>query len=64
VSLNIRVNQSLDNGHLSLLEPLLGVTSGGVGDPYGVADLDVVSEGDVLDFDTNFRGETRSAMPI
>ena len=46
------VNQSLNDGHLSLLELLLGITAGGVGEVDGVADLDVVGEGNVLDLDT------------
>ena len=50
--LNAPVDQSLDNGHLSLLELLLGVTTGSVWKVDGMADLDVVGEGDVLDFDT------------
>lgn len=46
------VDQTLNDGHLRLLELLLGITAGGVGEVYGVADLDVVGEGDVLDLDT------------
>ena len=46
------VNQSLNDRHLRLLELLLSITAGGVGEVDGVADLDVVSEGDVLDLDT------------
>jgi hypothetical protein len=46
------VDEALDDGHLGLFELLLGVTTCGVGEIDGVADLDVVGEGDVLDFDT------------
>ena len=46
------VYQSLNNGHLRLLELLLGVTTSRVGEVDGMADLDVIGEGDVLDFDT------------
>ena len=48
------VDQSLDNRHLRLLELLLRITAGSVGEVDGVADLDVVGEGDVLDFDTRY----------
>ena len=48
------VNQPLDNGHLSLLELLLGVTAGSVWKVDGMADLDVVGEGDVLDLNTRY----------
>ena len=47
-----RVDQSLDDGHLGLLELLLGVAAGGVGDVDGMADLNVVGKGDVLDLNT------------
>ena len=47
------VDQSLNDGHLGLLELLLGITASGVGEVDGVADLDVVGERDVLDFDTS-----------
>lgn len=47
-----RVDQALNDGHLSLLELLLGVAAGGVGEVDSMADLDVVGQGDVLDFDT------------
>jgi len=46
-----RVNQTFDNGHLGLLEPPLGITASGMGDPDGVANLNVVGQGDVLNFD-------------
>ena len=46
------VDQTLNDGHLRLLELLLGITAGGVGEVDGVADLDVVGEGDVLNLDT------------
>lgn len=49
------VDQSLNNGHLSLFELLLGITSSGVGQENGVADLDVVLERNVLDFDSENR---------
>ena len=46
--LNAPVDQSLNNGHLGLLELLLGISSSGVGHVDSVSDLDVISEGDVL----------------
>ena len=46
------VNQSLNNGHLCLLELLLGITTSGVGKVDSVTDLDVVGQRDVLDLDT------------
>ena len=49
---NAPVDQSLDNGHLGLLELLLGISSSGVGHVDGVSDLDVISEGDVLHLNT------------
>lgn len=49
---NAPVDQALNNGHLSLLELLLGITTSGVGEIYGMADLDVVGKGDVLHLDT------------
>ena len=45
------VDQTLDNGHLRLLELLLGVTASSVWEVDRMADLDVVGEGDVLDLD-------------
>ena len=49
------VDQSLNDGHLRLLELLLRVTASGVGEVDGMADLDVVGEGDVLDLDADVR---------
>ena len=49
--LNAPVDQSLDNGHLSLLELLLGVTASSVGEIYSMADLDIVGQGDILALD-------------
>jgi len=46
------VNQPLNNGHLRLLELLLGITSGGVRQVDSMADLDVIRQGDILHFDT------------
>lgn len=48
------VDQSLNDGHLSLLELLLGVTTSSVGKVDGMADLDIVGEGDILDLNTEF----------
>ena len=48
---NTPVNQSLNDGHLRLLELLLGITASGVGEVDGVTDLDVVGEGDVVHID-------------
>ena len=50
---NAPVDQSLNNGHLGLLELLLGVTTGGVGEVDSMTDLDVVREGDVVDGHTD-----------
>lgn len=47
--LNVPVDETLDDGHLSLAELLVGVTAGSVGEEDGVANLDVVSQGDILD---------------
>jgi len=47
------VNQALNNRHLCLLELLLGIATSGMGEVDGMANLDVVSQGDILDFDTN-----------
>ena len=51
-SRSVPVNQSLNDRHLRLLELLLGVTAGGVGEVDSMADLDVVGKGDVLYLDT------------
>lgn len=51
-STNSRVNETLNNGHTSLGELLLGVTASSVGNVDGVVDVDVVGQRDVLDFDT------------
>ena len=48
----VPVNQSLNDGHLRLLELLLGITASGVGEVESVTDLDVVRKGDVFYFDT------------
>ena len=56
--INIRVDQSLDDGHASLGELLLGITAGGVGNVDSVADVDVVDKGDVLDL--NAAGSVQS----
>jgi len=46
-----RVDETLDNGHTTLGELLLGVSTGGVGNVDGMLNVDVVDQGDVLDFD-------------
>lgn len=46
------VNQSLDDGHLRLLELLFGVTTSRVRKIDGMADLNVVRERDILHLDT------------
>lgn len=46
------VHQSLNDGHLRLLELLLGVTASSVGKVDRMAELDVIGQRDVLDFDT------------
>lgn len=48
----LRIDQSLNNGHTSLGELLLGVSTSSVGDVHGVRDVDVVLKGDIFDFDT------------
>ena len=52
--INAPVNQSLNDGHLRLLELLLGITASGVGEVDSVASLDVVGQGDVLDLNAMF----------
>lgn len=49
------INQSLNNGHLRLLELLFGITAGGMGNVDGMADLDVVGQRDVLHLNTSLR---------
>lgn len=46
-----RVDESLDDWHLGLAELLVGVSASSVRGVDGVAEGDVVLEGDVLDFD-------------
>ena len=46
------VDQTLKNRHLRLLELLLGKTACSVGQVDGMADLNVVRKGDVVDVDT------------
>ena len=48
----VPVHQALDDRHLSLLELLLGITASGVGEVNGMADLDVICEGDILHLNT------------
>ena len=50
-AINAPVNQSLNDGHLRLLELLLGITASGVGEVDSVTDLNVVGEGDVVHID-------------
>jgi len=45
------VDQSLNDGHSSLGELLLGVSASSVGNVDGMVDVDVVGQGDVLDLD-------------
>ena len=47
------VDQPLNDGHLRLLELLLGVTASSVGEVDGMADLDVIGQGDILNLNTN-----------
>lgn len=56
---NAPVDKTLNDGHLSLLELLLRVTTSGVGEVDGMADLDVVGERDVLNLDTDEYDEQR-----
>lgn len=49
---NVPVHKTLNNGHLCLLELLLSITTGGVGEVDGVTDLDVIGEGNVLYLNT------------
>ncbi len=46
------VNQTLDNRHLRLFELLLGVSSSSVWEVDGMANLDVIGQGDVLHLNT------------
>jgi hypothetical protein len=46
------IYQSLDNGHLGFLELFLSITAGRVWEIDSMADLDVVSQGDILHIDT------------
>jgi len=46
------INQSLDYWHLCLLELLFGIASGGVRQEDRMANLNVVLEGDILDFNS------------
>lgn len=60
------VDETLNDGHLSLLELLLGVSASGVGDVDGMAGLDVIGQGDILDFDAKFveRASTKPEQNI
>lgn len=51
-----RVDEALNDGHAALGELLLGVAAGRVGHVDGVADLDVVGQGDVLDLNAERMG--------
>lgn len=48
---NVPVDETFDDGHLSLLELFLGVPTRRVRKVDRVADLDVVRERDIFDFD-------------
>ena len=48
---SLPVNETLNDGHLRLLELLLGITAGGVGKVDGVADLYVIRKGDIVNVD-------------
>jgi hypothetical protein len=48
----VPVNQPLNYWHLRLLELLFGIASGGVRQEDRMANLNVVLEGDILDFDS------------
>ena len=52
VELNARVDETLDDRHLRLLELLLLVAAGRVGEVDSMARLDVVRQGDVLNLNT------------
>ena len=52
VELNARVDETLDDRHLRLLELLLGVAAGGVRQVNSMTRLNVVRERDILDLDT------------
>jgi hypothetical protein len=53
------VNETLDDRHLSFLELFLGITTSGVGEVYGVADLDIILERDILDLETDNMSTSR-----
>lgn len=59
---HLRVDQSLDNGHLALGELLLGVTTSGVGNVDGMLNVDVVNKGDVLDLNAISTDKTLSVI--
>ena len=46
------VNQTFYNGHLCLLELLFGISSCGMRQEYSMSDLNVICQGDILDFNT------------
>jgi hypothetical protein len=48
---SVPVHQSLNNGHLRLLELLFGVTTSRVGQVNGMADLDVIRQRNVFYLD-------------
>ena len=49
--MGVPVNETLDDGHLRLLELFLRITARRVGQVDRVADLDVIGQRDVLDLD-------------
>jgi len=46
------VDETLNNGHLSLLELFFGVATSGVGKVDGMSDLDVIGEGNIFHLNT------------
>lgn len=51
IRIGIPVNETLDDGHLCLLELLLCITASSVREVDRMADLNVVGQRDVLDLD-------------
>jgi hypothetical protein len=58
---DIPINETLDDGHLCLLELLLGVSSCGVRQVDGMTNLDVIRERNIFHFNTVGTRNSRSA---
>ena len=60
----VPVYQPLDNWHLSLFELFLGITASSVRKVDGMADLNIISERNILYFDTVCVGFPAVSTPI